>query len=227
MFCPTSGYLLNLDPKRQVASCAVSGYERSLAGEGLGYGVCTSGDGSTSGITPEHAPEPPGGIAALASSTRACWCVFALFFALGESHVSAFSAPGSLPMHPIHHVWLTQSCPAPRWAAAHQPPHQSPHPAHAPHMHPHAHRHMHPHALHPKSAAPKSCPASRWCCGPPALPPLPHTAHVPPCPPELSSVKVVLRSDMEDYRRRFALEPLVKSVEAEELLKGRKRATVG
>lgn len=32
---------------------------------------------------------------------------------------------------------------------------------------------------------------------------------------------------MEDYRRRYALEPLVKSVEDEELLKGRKRATVG
>ncbi len=39
-------------------------------------------------------------------------------------------------------------------------------------------------------------------------------------------MKVVLRTDMEDYRRRFALEPLVKSVEDEELLKGRKRATV-
>ncbi|GLC46129.1 hypothetical protein PLESTB_001193100 [Pleodorina starrii] len=43
---------------------------------------------------------------------------------------------------------------------------------------------------------------------------------------ELSSVKVVLRTDMEDYRRRYALEPLVRSVEDEELLKGRKRATV-
>ncbi|GIL73690.1 hypothetical protein Vretimale_5426 [Volvox reticuliferus] len=43
---------------------------------------------------------------------------------------------------------------------------------------------------------------------------------------ELSSVKVVLRTDMEDYRRRFALEPLVKRAGDEELLKGRKRATV-
>ena len=33
MFCPTSGFLLHLDPKRQVAACAVSGYERSLEGE--------------------------------------------------------------------------------------------------------------------------------------------------------------------------------------------------
>ncbi|KAG2493678.1 hypothetical protein HYH03_008192 [Edaphochlamys debaryana] len=43
---------------------------------------------------------------------------------------------------------------------------------------------------------------------------------------ELSNIKVVLRTDMEDYRRRFALEPLVKSIEDQELLKGRKRATV-
>lgn len=41
MFCPTSGYLLHLDPKRQVAACPVSGYERSLAGKrgGLIFGV--------------------------------------------------------------------------------------------------------------------------------------------------------------------------------------------
>eukprot|EP00199_Chlamydomonas_sp_CCMP681_P004696 CAMPEP_0119103906 /NCGR_PEP_ID=MMETSP1180-20130426/2253_1 /TAXON_ID=3052 ORGANISM="Chlamydomonas cf sp, Strain CCMP681" /NCGR_SAMPLE_ID=MMETSP1180 /ASSEMBLY_ACC=CAM_ASM_000741 /LENGTH=123 /DNA_ID=CAMNT_0007088523 /DNA_START=192 /DNA_END=563 /DNA_ORIENTATION=- len=43
---------------------------------------------------------------------------------------------------------------------------------------------------------------------------------------ELSHVRVMLRTDMEDYRRRYNLEPLVKSTEDEELAKGRKRATV-
>lgn len=43
---------------------------------------------------------------------------------------------------------------------------------------------------------------------------------------ELAHVKNVLHSDMEDYRRRYNLEPLVRSVEDEELAKGRKRATV-
>jgi len=43
---------------------------------------------------------------------------------------------------------------------------------------------------------------------------------------DLSDVTLVLKSDMEDYRRRYNLEPLVKSIEDEELLKSRKRATV-
>lgn len=37
---------------------------------------------------------------------------------------------------------------------------------------------------------------------------------------------MVYKSDMEDYRRRYGLEPLVRSIEDEELLKGRQRATV-
>uniref|UniRef100_A0A7S0WT88 DNA-directed RNA polymerase subunit n=1 Tax=Chlamydomonas leiostraca TaxID=1034604 RepID=A0A7S0WT88_9CHLO len=43
---------------------------------------------------------------------------------------------------------------------------------------------------------------------------------------ELTNVSIVSHTDMEDYRRRFNLEPLVRSTEDEELAKGRKRATV-
>eukprot|EP00798_Chlamydomonas_sp_ICE-L_P021731 gene21731-28753_t len=41
---------------------------------------------------------------------------------------------------------------------------------------------------------------------------------------ELSDIKLVQESDMEDYRRRYNLEPLVKTVVDEELAKGRVRA---
>mmetsp|Transcript_31234 Transcript_31234/g.56699 ORF Transcript_31234/g.56699 Transcript_31234/m.56699 type:complete len:125 (-) Transcript_31234:684-1058(-) len=43
---------------------------------------------------------------------------------------------------------------------------------------------------------------------------------------ELSNVSIVLKTDMEDYRRKYNLEPLVKDENLEELLKARKRATV-
>ncbi|KAF5835485.1 hypothetical protein DUNSADRAFT_7325 [Dunaliella salina] len=44
--------------------------------------------------------------------------------------------------------------------------------------------------------------------------------------PELADVKVTFHTDMEDYRRRYNLEPLVKSDLDKELEKGRTRATV-
>ncbi|GAX73936.1 hypothetical protein CEUSTIGMA_g1386.t1 [Chlamydomonas eustigma] len=43
---------------------------------------------------------------------------------------------------------------------------------------------------------------------------------------DFSSIKVELHTDMEDYRRRYNLEPLVKNNVDEELLKQRQRATV-
>uniref|UniRef100_A0A7S3QKP3 DNA-directed RNA polymerase subunit n=1 Tax=Dunaliella tertiolecta TaxID=3047 RepID=A0A7S3QKP3_DUNTE len=43
---------------------------------------------------------------------------------------------------------------------------------------------------------------------------------------ELADVKVTFHTDMEDYRRRYNLEPLVKSDLDKELEKGRTRATV-
>ena len=35
MFCPTSGYMLQLDPVKGIARCPMTGYEKSLEGESV------------------------------------------------------------------------------------------------------------------------------------------------------------------------------------------------
>jgi DNA-directed RNA polymerase I subunit RPA12 len=64
MFCPTSGYMLQLDPVKGVARCPMTGYEKSLEGESVsllvrpmlegGVGVRACASAAAAAAAPAH-----------------------------------------------------------------------------------------------------------------------------------------------------------------------------
>lgn len=178
MFCPSSGYLLTLDPKQQVAICTVSGFKREL-----------------SGATSQPAGNSASAFAAVSRSQRKVTCgSFHTCRALtseagGNNRYGGARCLGHTACTAWPHLL---ACEADAQAANSMlpPPSLSTHtvpPSVLPWRAP-QHRHALQHARATAQVWPSTC--------------------------------------AQDYRRRYNLEPLVRSTDDQELHKGRKRATV-